>query len=155
MHGGVEVQLHAFITSALDGDDWSDSRHSHFTPREKLCIRLCEPHSWTAPCGESRQKYHQLTHGDSLDTPVNSMRFLAKSSISLFVFVMKSSLQDCAGVECRLWLLTPPPLPLLAAGWNWKIWLNGFDLSVGDMHNQNLQRQQGSIKRDKMCHCEP
>jgi hypothetical protein len=29
------VWLHAFLTSALDGGEWSASRQGHFTPREK------------------------------------------------------------------------------------------------------------------------
>jgi hypothetical protein len=32
---GVEVELHAFLTSALDGDEWSTSRPGRFTPRER------------------------------------------------------------------------------------------------------------------------
>jgi hypothetical protein len=36
MHGGVEVQLHAFLTSAVDGDDWSASRPGRFTPGERI-----------------------------------------------------------------------------------------------------------------------
>jgi hypothetical protein len=31
-YGGVEVQLHAFLISALDGDDWSAPRSGRFTP---------------------------------------------------------------------------------------------------------------------------
>jgi hypothetical protein len=31
-YGGVEVYLHAFFTSALDGGDWSASRSGRFTP---------------------------------------------------------------------------------------------------------------------------
>jgi len=31
MYGGVEVQFHAFLTSALGGDEWSTSRSGHFT----------------------------------------------------------------------------------------------------------------------------
>jgi len=34
-YGGVEVQLHTFLTSALDGDEWSTSRTGCFTPRER------------------------------------------------------------------------------------------------------------------------
>jgi len=30
---GVEVQLHASITSALDGGEWSDSHSGRFTSR--------------------------------------------------------------------------------------------------------------------------
>jgi len=32
---GVEVQLHVFLTSALIGSEWSDSRSGRFTPRER------------------------------------------------------------------------------------------------------------------------
>jgi hypothetical protein len=31
---GVEIQLHAFLTSALDGGEWSASPTGCFTPRE-------------------------------------------------------------------------------------------------------------------------
>jgi hypothetical protein len=31
----VEVQLHALLTSALDGGEWSLSRPDRFTPRER------------------------------------------------------------------------------------------------------------------------
>jgi len=29
-----DVQSHAFLTSTLDGDEWSDSRSGHFIPRK-------------------------------------------------------------------------------------------------------------------------
>jgi hypothetical protein len=32
---GVEVYLHVFSTSALDGGEWSASHPGHFTPRER------------------------------------------------------------------------------------------------------------------------
>jgi hypothetical protein len=32
---GVEVQLHAFLTLALNGGEWSASRPGRFTPRER------------------------------------------------------------------------------------------------------------------------
>jgi hypothetical protein len=32
---GVEVELHAFLTPALNGGEWSASRPSRFTPRER------------------------------------------------------------------------------------------------------------------------
>jgi hypothetical protein len=32
---GVEVELNAFLTSALDGGDWSPSRPDPFIPRER------------------------------------------------------------------------------------------------------------------------
>jgi hypothetical protein len=33
-YSGVEVQLHAFLTSELDGGEWLPSRPGRFTPRE-------------------------------------------------------------------------------------------------------------------------
>jgi hypothetical protein len=33
-YGGVDVEIHVFLTSALVGE-WSDSRPGHFTPRER------------------------------------------------------------------------------------------------------------------------
>jgi hypothetical protein len=33
---GMEVQLHAFLISALDGGEWSASRPGRFTPRERV-----------------------------------------------------------------------------------------------------------------------
>jgi len=38
MYGGVEIQLHAFITSALDGSGWSVSSSGHFTPDERAPV---------------------------------------------------------------------------------------------------------------------
>jgi hypothetical protein len=34
-YGGVEVYIHVFLTSALDGGEWSASRPGRFTPGEK------------------------------------------------------------------------------------------------------------------------
>jgi hypothetical protein len=33
-YGGVDVQIHIFLTSALVGGEWSASRPGRFTPRE-------------------------------------------------------------------------------------------------------------------------
>jgi len=35
MYGGVEIKLHAFLTSGLDGSEWSASHLSCFTSRER------------------------------------------------------------------------------------------------------------------------
>jgi len=35
-NGGVEVYLHTFLTSTLDGGDWSASRLGRFYPRERV-----------------------------------------------------------------------------------------------------------------------
>jgi hypothetical protein len=34
-YGGVDVEIHIFLTSALAGSDLSASRHSCFTPEER------------------------------------------------------------------------------------------------------------------------
>jgi hypothetical protein len=34
-YGGVDVQIHLFLTSALVGCEWSVSRPGRFTPRER------------------------------------------------------------------------------------------------------------------------
>jgi hypothetical protein len=33
-YGGMDLQIHIFLTSALNGDEWSASRPSSFTPGE-------------------------------------------------------------------------------------------------------------------------
>jgi hypothetical protein len=43
---GVEVQLHAFLNSALDGDEWSTSRPGRFTPRERARGTLGQDAGW-------------------------------------------------------------------------------------------------------------
>jgi len=44
----VEVYLHAFLTSALDGDDWSASHHDRFTPWEIAYNTICT-WGWVGP----------------------------------------------------------------------------------------------------------
>jgi hypothetical protein len=34
-HGGMDVYIHIFLTSALLGDEWSASRPGRFTPEER------------------------------------------------------------------------------------------------------------------------
>jgi hypothetical protein len=34
-YGGVDAEIHIFLTSALVGGEWSASRPSRFTPRER------------------------------------------------------------------------------------------------------------------------
>jgi hypothetical protein len=45
---GVGVQLHAFLTSALDGGEWSATRPGRFTPKDRaLGAHWIE--SWVGP----------------------------------------------------------------------------------------------------------
>jgi hypothetical protein len=39
-YGGVEVQLRVFLTSALDGGEWSASRPRRFTPGKKAPVSI-------------------------------------------------------------------------------------------------------------------
>jgi hypothetical protein len=34
-YGGVDIYIHIFLISALDGDEWSTSRPGRFTPGER------------------------------------------------------------------------------------------------------------------------
>jgi hypothetical protein len=45
---GVEIQHHAFLTSALDGDELSASRPGHFTLRERAPGTHCTE-GWVGP----------------------------------------------------------------------------------------------------------
>jgi hypothetical protein len=36
VYGGVDVQIHIFLTSALVGDEWSASRPGSFTPGKEF-----------------------------------------------------------------------------------------------------------------------
>jgi hypothetical protein len=59
---GAEVQLHAFLTSALEGGEWSASRPSSLTPRERdrqypLDRRLGGPQSRSGHGGEEKNPH--------------------------------------------------------------------------------------------------
>jgi hypothetical protein len=42
-YGGVEIYLHAFFTSALDGGEWSASRPGRFTAGTNLLGSCVDP----------------------------------------------------------------------------------------------------------------
>ena len=56
--GGAEVQLHSFVTSALDKGEWSNSRPDRFTPEKELRYplntRLGGPRSRSGRYGEHK-----------------------------------------------------------------------------------------------------
>jgi hypothetical protein len=56
--GGIEVQLHSFITKALDGDDGSTSRPDTFTlrkeHRDSLYVKLGGPLCRAGRFGETK-----------------------------------------------------------------------------------------------------
>jgi len=43
---GVEIQPHAFFTSALDGSQWSASRPGRFIPREEPLVPSGQEARW-------------------------------------------------------------------------------------------------------------
>jgi hypothetical protein len=57
VYGGVDVYNHIFLTSALDGGEWSAPRPCRFTPGERvpgfpLDRRLGGPQNRSGQCGE-------------------------------------------------------------------------------------------------------
>jgi hypothetical protein len=45
---GAEIQLHAFLTSALDASEWSSSRPGSFTPGERAPL-IHQIGDWVGP----------------------------------------------------------------------------------------------------------
>jgi hypothetical protein len=43
---GVEIQLHTFLTLALDGGEWSASHPSHFTPEKRALVPTIKEAGW-------------------------------------------------------------------------------------------------------------
>jgi hypothetical protein len=55
IYGGVEVQTHAILTSALDGGEWSDLPPGKEPPRYPLDRRLGGPQSRSGHGGEENK----------------------------------------------------------------------------------------------------
>jgi hypothetical protein len=68
-YGGVDVQIHVFLTSALVGGEWSDSRPGRFTPgkspRYPLDRRLGGPQNRSG--GHGKEEF--LDYRDSNSDP--------------------------------------------------------------------------------------
>jgi hypothetical protein len=61
-YGRAEIQLHAFLTSPLDGSEWSVPCTSCFIPPGKepwyhLDTRLGEPKNWSGYCGKVKVEF--------------------------------------------------------------------------------------------------
>jgi len=50
----VQVYLHSFLTTALDGDERLASRPGRLTPEYALDMRLSGPQSQSGRCGEEK-----------------------------------------------------------------------------------------------------
>jgi hypothetical protein len=44
--GVVEVYFHSFLISALDGDEWLNSCHDHFTPQQRTPVSIEQEDRW-------------------------------------------------------------------------------------------------------------
>jgi hypothetical protein len=54
-YGGVDVQIHIFLTSALAGGEWTVSRSGRVkSPRYPLDWRMGGPQSWSGRRGEEK-----------------------------------------------------------------------------------------------------
>jgi hypothetical protein len=70
-YGGVEVELEAFLTSALDGDEWSASRLGRFTLRK----RAPSTHwiGWVGPGAGNEEENICPCRKSNPDRPVRSL----------------------------------------------------------------------------------
>ena len=77
--GGAEVQLHSFLTSSLDGREWSTSRPSRFIsgkePRCPLNRRLSESHSRSGNLQRRKKKTVPAAGIRSPDRPAQQQKF--------------------------------------------------------------------------------
>jgi hypothetical protein len=60
-YGGADVQIHIFLTSTLDGGEWSVSRPWRFTPAERAPLPIGQKVMWTPePVQMTRRKFLNL-----------------------------------------------------------------------------------------------
>jgi hypothetical protein len=71
VYGGVVVQMHIFLTSALAGGEWSASRPGRFTPGE----RAPSTH-WTGSWVDPRVGLHDVEKRTFLTIPELELRLL-------------------------------------------------------------------------------
>ena len=43
---GVEMELHSFLTSVLDGSEWSDSCFGPFATRRRISVLIVQKFKW-------------------------------------------------------------------------------------------------------------
>ena len=96
---GAEVQLHSFLTSALDGCEWSASRPGRFTYSKELRYplnrRLCVPH--TADLDVSKWRKKSLSYA-GLRKPIRPDRHKKKiqqriECLEVLAWALRFSLQ--------------------------------------------------------------
>jgi hypothetical protein len=69
MYGGVDVQLQTFLTSVLDGGDWSDSRPGRHIPKYRV-LSIQSIRGWVGPAAGlgvvTERKYPFLAPDENL-----------------------------------------------------------------------------------------
>jgi hypothetical protein len=132
--GGVDVQVHVFLTSALVGGEWSASRPGRFTPRRK------SPRSGQR--GENSWRYRdsdsepsgRLARSQSLSRVTTSLSNKENLKYSYFSIHFSNQLTDFWGI-CILWkvksmkfLITQFSSAILLFPFSWVQIFSHFDL---------------------------
>jgi hypothetical protein len=76
-YGGVDIQLHVFLTSALVGGEWSTSRPDRFTPGGKVPVT-----HWIGGWVDPRTCLHDVEKGKILTLPELELRPLDRPARS-------------------------------------------------------------------------
>jgi len=82
VHEGVEVQIYVFLTSALDGGEWSASRPSPLTPAKEPVILTGFAAWWP------QSRTERLVMGKIFFLPGTEPHFLGSKSVSYSFFLM-------------------------------------------------------------------
>jgi hypothetical protein len=106
----VEVHLHSFLTSALDGGEWSASRRGHSNPRrnswvvpESVCtVWIRGKHSAPAGIRTLDHPFHSV-----VSIPIELFRLLKGSgccicNIPTFAWCLKETIKGLVKIVCRI-----------------------------------------------------
>jgi hypothetical protein len=106
---GVEVQLHAFLTSALDGGEWSASFPAHFTPPPPqgknplypFDRRPSAPQSQSGRSGKEKKSHHcpcqELNHSHSAHSLDNVCMHVHITKQGFVHAMLKNYIQEVSG----------------------------------------------------------
>jgi hypothetical protein len=72
-YGGVDVEIHDFLTSALVGGERSAWRPDRFTPRYPLDRKLGGPQNWSERRGENSRPYWDSNSDPSVVQPATRL----------------------------------------------------------------------------------
>jgi hypothetical protein len=71
-YGGIDVQIHTFLTSALVGGKWSASRSDYLTPQQRAPVTHWIEPVWTTWRGENFYPYRDSNSDPSAVQPAAS-----------------------------------------------------------------------------------